>query len=95
MKLQTGTVSIEMDTTTGESYQSVPFTILADDDAVLQEKIQAMPLAATKDEIVAMLTQALAVYKENAARFVDTSVHQAALDNASVVAGEISNLSIE
>ena len=95
MKIQVGTAEQYQDIGAGETYLAVPYSFVADDGALIEERSQSFPLTATQEEIVAFLNQALTVYQDNLARHQEAAKQQVALDNASTVAAAISGLTIE
>lgn len=95
MKITLGKVEIQGDIEAQKSFQAVPWAITGDNDEVLSEGVQAFELAATADEITDFATRKIAVYKENLARHEEAKSLQADIDNAQVVAEQISNKTIE
>ena len=82
------------DIAAGETRLKVPFEIKDSLGNTVFEQNQSFPLGASADEIKESLARALQTYTDDAARYETTKVDQAARDNASAVAAEIANLSI-
>lgn len=95
MKLNIGTAFQYLDLDSNKTLLEVPYQIVDDAGAILKEVRQSFPLEATQEEITASLTNALAVFKDEAAKSEQSIARQAALDNATKVAGTISGLSIQ
>lgn len=93
MQIQTLTAKQYTDPDSGNTFQAVPWQIVEDGE-VLIEATQSFDLSASADDIRAFLSQTLAVYKEDAARYEANQAQQEALDSAAEVAVEISNISI-
>lgn len=94
MKIQVGDATQYQDIDQGVTLLAVPYSILDDNDVLLQERVQSFPLTATTEEITDFLNRALQVYKDNVARHEETKTLQEGLDNATSVAATISNITI-
>lgn len=90
MKVKIGQVEISVDPNSGVQFQRVPFEVCDDAGGVLMSRIQSFPLSASSAEIRADLVRAANVYRQDVERYEGTKELQAGIENASVVAEEIS-----
>lgn len=73
----------------------VPFEIVDETGAVVNEQKQSFPLGTTEDEIRDALQRALAVYTEDHQRFEANKERQSQLDASQEVIANISNITIQ
>lgn len=93
--LTVGTAATYQDIDANETRIVVPFQIVDETGAVVNEQKQSFPLGTTEDEIRAALQQALAVYTEDSQRFEANKDRQANLDASQEVISSISNITIQ
>lgn len=94
MKISTQTATQYQDIDSGQTLLTVPWEVTDEEGVVVHSGNQSFPLTVTADEVKVFLEQTLQVYQDDLARFEATQDFQAALDNATEVSAEISNLTI-
>jgi hypothetical protein len=92
--LKVGTAERYEDLDAGETRLRVPFQILSGEEVVL-ERNESFALGTPQEDIVDTLKRHLEVFTAERAREAESKEHQAQLDQADEVAGEISNITIE
>jgi hypothetical protein len=92
--LKVGTASTYQDIDAKETRIVVPFEIVDEAGAVVNEQKQSFPLATTEEEITAALHQALTVYTDDHVRFEAGKAAQAGLEASEGVTAAISNITI-
>lgn len=100
MKIVTGIVTTERDVAAETDFLSVPWQIVdgvdgTDTLATLSEGVQSFPVTTTEDEVRNFLQAKLVTFQANMATHEAAKELQAGLDNASEVAGKITNITIE
>lgn len=95
MKLHVGEAITYQDIDSGESRIEVPYQIVTDDDVLLSEVRETFPLGTSATAIKEALARALDVYRDDTARYLATKNFQEQLDQSTVIAEEISHVTIE